>query len=137
MILGCYNSGALAEPFQKKPIAEQIALSRAAIEKVHPGHGADLANPTVINWNKVPYSLGPWPNWGSVGGQQEGHFDTPAYRALQKPEGRVYFAGAMLSQTPGWQEGGIHSAWKQVSALTQRTVAEVLTTPRARRAAFA
>ena len=38
------------------------------IDTVHPGHGADCVNPLVVDWIKVPYSLGPWPNWGLVGG---------------------------------------------------------------------
>ena len=131
MLLGCYSSGATAAEFQKRPIAEQIAFSRGVIDKLHPGHGADLANGIAVNWNKIPYSLGPWPNWnaGGANGRQEGHIDTEAYRFLQQPEGRVYFAGAALSQTPGWQEGGIQSARAQVLALARRVAAQALVTP--------
>lgn len=122
MILGCYNAGPVAESFQKLSLAEQIAASRAAIEKAHPGHGGDLAKPAVINWHKVPYSLGPWPNWAPAGsnGRQEGHIDSPDFVKLQEPAGQIYFAGAALSQTPGWQEGGIQSARAQVTALVAR-----------------
>lgn len=122
MLLGCYNSGPVAEAFAKMPLADQIAAARAAVEKTHPGHGDKLANPAVINWSKVPYSLGPWPDWGAMssGRGQEGHIDAPAYTLLQQPAGQIYFAGAHLSQTPGWQEGGIQSAWVQVSAIVDR-----------------
>ena len=125
MILGCYNSGPVAEAFQGRPISDQIAASRAAIDKVHPGHGADLAKATVINWHKVPFSEGPWPDWnaGSNNGRQEGHIDSPGFALLQKPVGHIYFAGAALSQTPGWQEGGIQSARAQVTALTGHAMA--------------
>jgi monoamine oxidase len=131
MLLGCYSSGANAAEFQKRPIAEQIAFTRGVIDKLHPGHGADLVNGIAVNWNKIPYSLGPWPDWnaGSANGRQEGHIDTAAFRLLQAPEGRVYFAGAALSQTPGWQEGGIQSARAQVLALARRVTAQVLVAP--------
>lgn len=138
MLLGCYNSGPNAAEFAKRPIAEQIAFSRGVIETLHPGHGADLVSGIAVNWHKVPYSLGPWPDWnaGSANGRQEGHIDTEAFRRLQQPEGRVYFAGAALSQTPGWQEGGIQSAHAQVMALARRVPAQALVAPpRSRRIA--
>ncbi len=37
MILGCYNSGPMAETFEKRPIADQIATARGMIDKLHPG----------------------------------------------------------------------------------------------------
>ncbi len=135
MILGCYNSGELAEAFQKRTIADQIATARGMIDKLHPGHGADLTNGIAVNWHKIPYSLGPWPAWGRGNGRQEEHVDTPEFRYLLQPEGRVYFASAALSQTPGWQEGGILSAQSQVLALARRVTAEALTAPGSRRAA--
>lgn len=136
MLLGCYSSGPAAAEFAKRPIAEQIAFSRGVVDQLHPGHGADLVNGLAVNWHKVPYSLGPWPDWnaGSANGRQEGHIDTPSFRLLQKPDGRVYFASAALSQTPGWQEGGIQSAQGQVMALARRVAAQA-SAERPRRAA--
>ncbi len=135
MILGCYSSGEMGAKFAERSIADQIAMARAQIEKVHPGHGDDCVNPLAVNWKKVPYSLGPWPNWNPERkGPQEGHNDTPAFRLLCQPEGRVFFASAALSQTPGWQEGGIQSAHATVAALAQQVAARSLTEP-ARRAA--
>ena len=136
MLLACYSSGEKAEEFQKRPIAEQIEISRGVVERLHPGHGKDLVNGLAVNWHKVPYSLGPWPNWnaGSPNGRQEGHIDTEAFRLLQQPDGRVYFASAALSQTPGWQEGGIQSAQAQVLALARRVSAQALVEPSSRAA---
>ncbi len=130
MILGCYSSGEAGARFVKHSIAEQIAMARAAIEKAHPGHGDDCVNPLAVNWIKVPYSLGPWPNWNpEKKGPQEGHNDTPAFRLLCQPEGRDFFASAALSQTPGWQEGGIQSAHATVAALTKQVSARAQTDP--------
>ena len=80
MLLGCYSSGQLARSFQKRSIAEQIAAARAAIEMAHPGHSADCVSPVVVNWHKVPYSLGPWPAWNGVPlGPQDGPIDQPRF----------------------------------------------------------
>jgi monoamine oxidase len=130
MILGCYSSGEAGAKFVKHSIAEQIAIARAAIEKTHPGHGNDCVNPLAVNWIKVPYSLGPWPNWNpDLKGPQEAHNDTPAFRLLCQPDGRVFFASAALSQTPGWQEGAIQSAYATVDALAKQVSARGLTEP--------
>ena len=87
MLLATYTSGRKALDFQTRPLAEQIAAARAAVELVHPGHGADCVDPLVVNWRKVPYSLGPWPAWNGIatGPGQEGHIDKPAYRLLCEP----------------------------------------------------
>ncbi len=137
MLLACYCSGETAAEFEKRPIAEQIAFSRGVVEKLHPGHGGDLVNGIAVNWHKVPYSLGPWPNWnaGSVDSRQEDHIDTPGFRKLQEPDGRIYFASAALSQTPGWQEGGIQSAQWVVTALAKRVAAQPATQTRRKVAA--
>jgi monoamine oxidase len=132
MLLGCYSSGESGAKFAKRPIAEQIAMARAAIEKAHPGHGKDCSNPLAVNWKKVPLSLGPWPNWNpDRKGPQESHNDTPEYRLLCQPSGRTVFASAALSQTPGWQEGGIQSAHAAVAMIAQQVSAHSLTTQRA------
>ena len=137
MLLACYSSGKRSAEFQQRSIAEQIEFARGVVEKLHPGHGKDLVNGLAVNWSKIPYSLGPWPDWnaGSANGRQEGHIDTPAFRLLNTPDDRVYFASAALSQTPGWQEGGIQSAHQTVTMLADRVRAQALATSRQERAA--
>ena len=134
MLLATYTSGAKALAFQAKPLAEQIAAARAAVEMVHPGHGADCVDPLVVNWRKIPYSLGPWPAWNGIatGPGQEGHIDKPAFRLLAQPAGRVVFASAALSQTPGWQEGAVQSAHAAVAALAGQVTARAATESAAR-----
>lgn len=135
MIVGCYSSGKPGAAFAQRPIAEQIAMARAAIDKVHPGHGADCRAPLAVNWKKIPYSLGPWPNWTPERtGRGEAPTDTPAYRLLNQPDGRIVFSSAALSQTPGWQEGALQSAHAGVAALVQQ-MADRSVTEAARKAA--
>lgn len=136
MLLACYSSGSRAATFAQLPLAEQMERSRAVVERLHPGHGGDLVGGLVVNWNKIPYSLGPWPDWNpEVPGRQEGRIDSPTFRLLNQPAGRTFFASAALSQTPGWQEGAIQSAHKAVTALLARRHADALVTPSNRQAA--
>ncbi len=133
LLLGCYTSGTRAREVAKQPLEQQIATARAVIDRVHPGHGAECINPLVVNWNKVPYSLGPWPAWNGVatGPGQEGHIDKPGFRLLAQPSGRVVFASAALSQTPGWQEGGVQSAHAAVATIAHQVMARAVTAPAA------
>lgn len=129
MILGCYSLGGNAAAFGKRAMEDQIAMARASIDRVHPGHGADCVNPLVVDWARVKYSQGPWPAWdpNAVGGLAEPAIDTAPYRLLNMPVGRIHFAGAQLSQMPGWQEGAVHSAHATVAALAQQVVARNVT----------
>ncbi len=124
MLLACYGSGPRAEGFAKRPLTEQVAIARRVVGKLHPGHEGSLEKPVVVNWSKVPFSMGPWPRWPGSAGGQEGHFESPEYMLLNRPHGRVHFAGAHLSQTPGWQEGAIFSAQRAIAALTSQVKAQ-------------
>lgn len=134
MLLACYGVGPDAKVFAGRPLEEQIAIARNAVGHLHPGHEADLSNPAVVNWSKIPFNLGPWPAWGGRGGQ-EGHLDDPAYRLLNEPHGRVYFAGAHLSQMPGWQEGAVLSAQRALGLVASRVSQSVADGRRSRPAA--
>ncbi|TWB34621.1 flavin monoamine oxidase family protein [Nitrospirillum pindoramense] len=120
LLVATYNAGATATAFQKRPLAEQVALARASVDRLHPGHGADLVKPVVVNWTKVPFNLGPWLHW-----DQDGN-DPAAYALLNQPAGRVYFSGAHLSQLPSWQEGGVLAAQRTVVELARRVAADAL-----------
>ena len=77
-----------------------------------PGGAQNLVNPG---------RRGAWPNWqGNEIGRHDAPIDKPAYRLLNEPHGRIHFAGAHLSQTPGWQEGAVASAHRAVAAVAAR-----------------
>jgi monoamine oxidase len=117
VILGAYVAAKPAEAFEALPISRQIDMARNAIDKLHPGHGADLTAPVAVDWSKIPYNLGPWIQW------TESTFDTNAYRLLNQPEGRVYFSGAHLSQLPAWQEGAVLAAHRTIELIANRAAA--------------
>jgi monoamine oxidase len=120
MLLACYASGAVAKTFAARPMAEQIAIAKAAVGHLHPGHEGDLSNPVVVNWSKVPFNLGPWPAWVGSGSTGEGYMNDSNFRLLNEPHGRVYFSGAHLSQMPSWQEGAVLAAHRTLRLIAAR-----------------
>ncbi|MBV9509669.1 MAG: FAD-dependent oxidoreductase [Caulobacteraceae bacterium] len=122
ILIGAYVVQAPAQAFEALPLADQIARARAAVERLHPGHGGDLASPVVVDWNRAPFNLGPWIHWPEDGPQ------AAAFRLLNQPEGRVYFSGAHLSQLPSWQEGAVLAAHRTIGLLADRARADQLAT---------
>ncbi len=120
LLLACYASGAVAKSFAARPMAEQIQIARTAVAHLHPGHGPELSNPAVINWSKIPFNLGPWPDWVGAGAAGEGYMTDAGFRMLNEPHGRVHFSGAHLSQLPSWQEGAVSAAQRTVGQIATR-----------------
>jgi len=83
------------------------------VEKLHPGHGKDLAKPIYVSWSMIPYSLGSMVNLHLEGAQ-------PAYNQMHQAEGNIFFAGDYLSQIVGWQEGAALSAQRVVAEIAKR-----------------
>ena len=93
----------------KRPMYEQIEMSRAAIEGLHPGCGRELEKSMAIAWSKVPYSLGIAARYRS----SEDASDT----LLNQPDGPFYSAGEHLSQLGAWQEGAVLSARRAINMI--------------------
>jgi len=96
----------------KFPMREQIDMSRAAIEGLHPGRSKELEKPMVVAWANVPYSLGIAARYSS--------YEDANYAVLSEPDGPVYFAGEHLSWIGAWQEGAILSARRTINMLDKR-----------------
>jgi len=94
--------------------AEQIEIARAAVDRLHPGHGRDLEKPVLVHWQRIPFSEGPWVEWEDPGN------DRHAADVINAGDGPFLFAGSHLSAYSGhWQEGAILSARRAVSLLAQ------------------
>ena len=76
---------------------EQIEMTRAVVEGLHPGRGQELEKPMAVAWANVPYSLGIAARYTS---DQDAN-----YAVLSEPDGPFYFAGEHLSRIGAWQEG--------------------------------
>ncbi len=122
--MACYGVGAIAKSFAKRPLAEQIAVSTAIVDRLHPGKASEMSKPIVVNWSKIPYNLGAWSNWNPEAAGREGGPPKPGYTLLNKPHGRVHFCGSHLSQMPGWQEGAVLSAHRTINTLVSQAGAK-------------
>jgi monoamine oxidase len=111
IVLGAYATREDADELADRPLLEQIEMSRAAIEGLHPGRSRELEKPIAVVWSKVPYSLGIAARYRSA--------QDDAYTLLNEPDGPFYFAGEHLSQLGAWQEGAILSARKTINMIDQ------------------
>lgn len=113
VLLAAYCAGEQADRLTKQDRPAQIERARAAVERLHPGHGKDLTAPVLVHWAKVPFSEGPWLEWSDPGN------DVQAAVTLNAGDGPFLFAGSHLSAYSGhWQEGAILSARRAVALAT-------------------
>jgi len=108
--------------FGKLPsVAAKVDASRAAVEKLHPGHGKELKNPMYVNWGEIPYNLGSWvgrgPNY--VPGRAMQYYEGP-YKEFIQPDDRIYFSGDHCSHIIGWQEGAALASHRAINMISQR-----------------
>jgi monoamine oxidase len=101
--------------FNELPNMEaKFAASRAAVERLFPGHGNDLRSPVYVVWEKIPYNQGAW--LGTAGGE---YYNGP-YKAFLEPDDHIYFAGDHCSHLVTWQEGAALSAHRAIKMLSER-----------------
>jgi monoamine oxidase len=112
ILLGAYSARDSADWLAAQPLAAQFEMTRAAVEALHPGRGAELEAPMAIAWSKVPYSLGIAARYNS---EPDGNYAT-----LSEPDGPFYFAGEHLSHVGAWQEGAILSARRAINMIDKR-----------------
>ena len=112
VVMGAYPFGAAAEELSRLPHAGREALAVEAGVAVHGEvFGTALRSSFSVDWATTPFAEGAWSQWDAFG---------PAYRLLQAPAGRWWFAGDWLSRTPGWQHGAFESARATVTGLHAR-----------------
>lgn len=110
--------------FASGTLAQKLDASRAAVEKLHPGHGRELEKGIYVGWGRVPWNLGAWISgwfgrYNSVGPSPP----NPSYETLIQPDGPFYFAGDHVSHINAWQEGAALSALRAVQLIGARVQA--------------
>jgi monoamine oxidase len=98
--------------FTDLSMEQKFALSRAQIEKLHPGHGKELTKPVFCGWKHVKWNEGSWIR--GYGGGPAG------YDVVTEADGPIYFAGDTISHIVGWQEGAALSAKRAVNMISDR-----------------
>ncbi|UDF03014.1 FAD-dependent oxidoreductase [Asticcacaulis sp. AND118] len=96
----------------ERSLPEQIAYARETIDRLHPGQGARMKTPAIVNWSEIPYSQG----LASFISEDE----PDAYNLLSQPDGPIYFAGDHLSHVSSWQQGAFCSAHRVVTMIADR-----------------
>jgi monoamine oxidase len=116
VVLGYYNFGSAAAQVSAKSLKDRMAHAVAGGQKIFPQYAENAETAFSIAWHRVPFNMGGWAEWSDEGRKT-------AYPLLNEPDGRIYLAGEHLSYLTGWQEGGIESAWRQISKLHKRASA--------------
>ena len=131
--------------FDKLDFAGRAALSRASVEKLHPGKGHELEKPLHVPWAKVRWNEGSWiqnygkqpdtgkaeksPGVGTVPGgpgrqdRAQQAVNNPQYETLITPDGPFFFAGDHCCHIVAWQEGAALSAKRAVGLIVERVQA--------------
>ena len=98
--------------FADLTMQQKFDLSRAQIEKLHPGHGKELTKPIFCGWKHIKWNEGSW--IASYGGGNAG------YSLVTQADGPIYFAGDTISHIVGWQEGAALSAKRAVTMISDK-----------------
>ncbi|WP_224483432.1 NAD(P)/FAD-dependent oxidoreductase [Robertkochia aurantiaca] len=101
-ILESYTAGKQAETLAEMKAETLINTVGESMEKVHPGTQDHLQKTYIKAWGKDPYALG-GPSFPAPGDVSQ-HL-----KALQQPEGRIYFAGEHTSILRSTMEGALRS----------------------------
>jgi monoamine oxidase len=112
IICAGYTDEMMVPGFASMSMEEKFALSRASVEKLHPGHGKELTKPIFMGWRHVKWNEGSWIQTYGNG---------PAgYETVIQPDGPFYIAGDTTSHVVAWQEGAALSARRVVTMLSDK-----------------
>ena len=136
VVVAGYATEAGTEFGKLATVADKLAASRAAVERLHPGYGKQLGKPIYVYWAKIPYNLGSWVGGrpaGPGGGQRSGYYEGP-YQEFTQPDGRFFFAGDHCSRVGAWQEGAALAAHRAIIMINERVRIAKLTDQQAKQA---
>lgn len=113
-VLEGYTIGAAATQQATRSDDELVEDVLAGLEKVHPGIEKHVEGAVVKAWGRDPYAVGhvSWPEPGDVTGHLE---------ALQRPHGRVHFAGEHTTALRGTMEGALRSGIRAAHEIDEET----------------
>nr|WP_184989071.1 FAD-dependent oxidoreductase [Sphaerisporangium rubeum] len=115
LVVGYYNTGPHAEAYDAMPHRDRVRRALGHGARVHGAkYRKDVLDAVTISWRRQPHIEGAWVRWPSTSGLS----------LLQRPAGRVYFAGDWLTHLIAWQAGALESARKVVTDLHHRVLKE-------------
>ncbi|WP_431902225.1 flavin monoamine oxidase family protein [Nonomuraea sp. bgisy101] len=112
LLVGYYNSDEAAQLYGALTPEDRRRRALTQGKKIHgEKYRSELLSSVSIAWERQPHLQGGWVRWPS--------FDS-SFTLLQRPSGRVYFAGDWLTHLVAWQAGAMESARSAVTQLHQR-----------------
>ncbi|HEV2764179.1 MAG TPA: FAD-dependent oxidoreductase, partial [Pyrinomonadaceae bacterium] len=115
-ILTTYPRGPLSERLTAMPEAERVSSTVALLERVFPGARAEFAAGLSKCWTEDEWALGAW-----------GYHDEKFLPAIQRPEGRLHFAGEHTSRLPSWMQGALESGLRAAREINEASARETFT----------
>jgi len=97
--------------FAEATMEQKFAMSRASVEKLHPGCGNQLTKPIFCGWKHIKWNEGSW---------IQGYGGPDGYNTLLEPDGPFYFGGDTTSHVVAWQEGAALSGRRVVNMINDR-----------------
>ncbi|MEU9884788.1 FAD-dependent oxidoreductase [Sphaerisporangium sp. NPDC051011] len=115
LVVGYYNTAQDAEAYDRLRHRERLRRALVQGAKVHGrAYAKGILASVSVAWRRQPHIEGAWVRWPSMSG----------FSLLQRPAGRVYFAGDWLTHLIAWQAGAFESARKVVTELHHRVLKE-------------
>ncbi|MEV0164967.1 monoamine oxidase [Nonomuraea fuscirosea] len=114
LLVGYYNTDADAELYAALTPEDRRRRALTQGKKIHgEKYRQDVLASASIAWERQEHIQGGWVRWPA--------FDS-SFTLLQRPAGRVYFAGDWLTHLIAWQAGAMESARGAVTQLHQRVL---------------
>ncbi|MEV6302602.1 flavin monoamine oxidase family protein [Actinoplanes sp. NPDC051861] len=116
VLIGYYHFADVAERYAAMPPAERESTAVALGERIYGAkYRTELDSSFSVAWSRVPHLESAW------------HVRTdspqsPIFKPLVDPAGRVLFAGDWLSNMDAWQHGAIEAARRAVTKLHARAL---------------
>ncbi|RCG32421.1 FAD-dependent oxidoreductase [Sphaerisporangium album] len=115
LVVGYYNTSQDAEAYDRLRHRERLRRALVQGAKIHGrAYAKGILAAVSVAWRRQPHIEGAWVRWPSMSG----------FSLLQRPAGRVYFAGDWLTHLIAWQAGAFESARKVVTELHHRVLKE-------------
>ncbi|TYB63296.1 flavin monoamine oxidase family protein [Nonomuraea sp. PA05] len=114
LLVGYYNTERVAELYSALTPEDRRRRALTQGKKIHgEKYRQNLLSSVSIAWERQEHIQGGWVRWPS--------FDS-SFTLLQRPAGRVYFAGDWLTHLIAWQAGAMESARAAVTQLHRRVL---------------
>ena len=94
--------------------ASRVRFALDTLEKVHPGLAQNFEGGVAKCWGEDPWARGAYTL--AMPGQLSNGWDT----LIERPEGRIYFAGEHVSPYHGWMQGALWSGHRVAEAVNAR-----------------